>query len=253
MDPIKTPIRATTQDHLDIEDIQNDLVILKDGSVCLLLKTTAVNFGLLSETEQDATIYAYAGLLNSLTFPIQIVIKSQKKDISSYLRLIKATEDSQKNPLLKERIKKYRFFIESTVKENNVLDKKFYVVIPFSVYELGIQGGKNFFSKGLPFPKSYILEKAKISLSPKKDHLIRQFNRIGLKAEQLNTKDLIELFFKAYNQDSIGNQQITDSKEYTPPLVEAAVEKVFSPPKTEEKKEEKKIDNQSVNINEPLS
>ena len=80
-DPAKIAIRASTQQHLDIEDIQDDLIILKDGSCCLVIAATAINFGLLSEREQDATIYAYAGLLNSLTFSIQIVIRSQRKDI----------------------------------------------------------------------------------------------------------------------------------------------------------------------------
>ena len=73
------PIKASTQDHLDIEDVRDNLALLRDGSACLILQTTAVNFSLLSESEQDATIYAYAGLLNSLTFPIQIIIRSQKK------------------------------------------------------------------------------------------------------------------------------------------------------------------------------
>lgn len=223
MDPSKIPIRASTQDHLNIEDIQDDLVILKDGSVCLILQAAAVNFGLLSEQEQDATIFSYAGLLNSLTFSIQILIKSQRKDVSAYLKLLKKEEDGKENLVLKERIQKYRHFIESTVRENNVLDKKFYIIIPFSSLELGVKGASGVFKKGLPYPKSYIMEKAKIVLSPKRDHLIRQFNRIGLKIEQLNTKKLIELFFKIYNPDSFGVQIITTSNEYESPLVEAAV------------------------------
>ncbi|HCQ92586.1 TPA: hypothetical protein DIU13_01235, partial [Candidatus Beckwithbacteria bacterium] len=122
------PIKASTQDHLDIEDIRNDLVILKDGSCCLILQTTAVNFSLLSEGEQDATIYAYAGMLNSLTFPVQILIHSQKKNIQSYLALLNTQEQKIKNPLLKGQLVKYRDFITQTVKENDVLDKKFYIV-----------------------------------------------------------------------------------------------------------------------------
>lgn len=226
LDSAQTAIRATTQDHLDIEDIQDDLVILKDGSVCLVLQATAINFGLLSEQEQDATIYAYAGLLNSLTFPLQILIKSQRKDISSYLKLLKGEEDRQKNNDLRERIKTYRLFIESMVREKNVLDKKFYLIVPFSTIELGIKGRSNLFKRGLPYPKSYLLERAKTALFPKRDHLIRQFNRIGLKISQLTTKRLIELFFKTYNPESVGAQQITSPEDYNKPLVEAAIEPV---------------------------
>lgn len=229
MDPTQIPIRATTQDHLDIEDIQDDLVLLKDGSVCLILQTSAVNFGLLSEQEQDATIFAYAGLLNSLTFPIQIVIKSQQKDVTSYLKLLKNEEDKQKNPILKERIQKYRIFIQNTVRENNVLDKKFYIVIPFSTLELGIQSARGLFKKGLPFPKNYIFERAKTALFPKRDHIVRQFNRLGLKTNQLNTKQLIELFFKAYNPESIGSQQLTSPEEYKEFIVQPGMEIPESP------------------------
>ena len=77
-------IKASTQEHLDIYTIRNHIVFLKDGSCALVMRTTAINFNLLSEEEQDATIYAYAGLLNSLSFSIQILIRSQRKNISDY-------------------------------------------------------------------------------------------------------------------------------------------------------------------------
>jgi len=110
-DPAKIAIRASTQQHLDIEDIQDDLIILKDGSCCLVIAATAINFGLLSEREQDATIYAYAGLLNSLTFSIQIVIRSQRKDISSYLKLLEEAEAKEAKPKIKEQKIKINYFL----------------------------------------------------------------------------------------------------------------------------------------------
>lgn len=224
MDPLKIPIRASTQDHLDIEDICDDLVILKDGSCCLILSVSAVNFGLLSEKEQEATIFAYAGLLNSLTFPIQILIRSQKKDVSSYLRLLQTEENKQKNEKLKMQIQKYRAFIEATVKENKVLDKKFYIIIPFSSLELGIKSAADVLGKKtLPYPKDYILNRAKNSLFPKRDHLIRQFARLGLKAEQLNTHQLIELFYRIYNPESVGVSPEQAGAEYTRPMVETRI------------------------------
>ncbi len=136
-DPLKIPIRASTQEHLEIEDVQEDIVILKDGSCCLVLSTTAINFGLLSEKEQDATIYAYAGLLNALTFSIQIVIHSKRKNISAYLGLIDQEITKQTNPLLSEQMRQYRKFVEETVRKNNVLDKDFFIIIPFTAVELG--------------------------------------------------------------------------------------------------------------------
>ena len=104
----------STQTHLDIEDIRDNLVILKDGSCCLILTTTAVNFSLLSEGEQDATIYAYAGLLNSLNFPVQILIRSQRKNIASYLNLLNQQKQKISNSLLKNQLEKYYAFIQKT-------------------------------------------------------------------------------------------------------------------------------------------
>ena len=217
-----TTIRATTQDHVDIEDIVDDIVILKDGSGCLILQANSINFDLLSEVEQEATIYAYAAILNSLTYPIQILIHSERKDISEYLRLIKMYEDRQSSKILKEQIRRYRHFVEETVERNNVLDKKYYVIIPFTNLELGASkalfsslGGK----KGLPFEKKYILEQARNHLFPKRDHLFRQFGRLGIRLRQLTTPELIELFYRTYNPESSG-QKLAPTEAYTTPIVQ---------------------------------
>jgi len=225
-DPTKIPIRASTQEHLDIEDIQDGIVILRDGSSCLVIATTAINFGLLSEKEQEATIYAYAGLLNSLTFSIQVVLRSQRKDISGYVKLIKRVEEKETKKEIKIQIQKYRQFIKETVAKNEVLDKKFYIVIPMSALELGVKQALTsaFAIKKLPFDKDYILQKAKTNLYPKRDHILRQVARLGLKAKQLNTQELIQLFFNIYNPEVKG-QQLTTTEQYRRPMVEPAMAK----------------------------
>ncbi|MBI4999887.1 hypothetical protein HZB97_03920, partial [Candidatus Gottesmanbacteria bacterium] len=171
----------------------------------------------------DALIFAYAGLLNSLTFPLQIVIRSRRKDISAYLKLLEEAKAKQEKEELKERIAKYKEFIGKTVGENNVLDKKFYLVIPFSSLELGVKtaAGALIRKRGLPFPKAYILDRAKTALLPKRDHLLRQLNRLGLRGEQLTTQDLIELFHSIYNPGVIG-QRPGQKEEYEAPMVEAS-------------------------------
>lgn len=201
MTPPIIPIRASTQEFTEIVDIDRDLIIFVGGSAAMILSTSAVNFGLLSEKEQDAIIYAYAGFLNSLSFPVQILVRTQHKDISSYLRLLEERGGREKNPKLATSIKSYRRFVESTVKEKEVLDKKFYIVIPFSALELGpspvvLFGGKK---RGLPYPKDHILDRAATVLSPKRDHVMRLLARIGLRAQQLTTERLMGLFFSFYN------------------------------------------------------
>lgn len=224
-DPRDIAIRASTQDHLDIEDIKDGIIILKDGGAAIVLATTAINFGLLSEKEQESTIFAYAQLLNSLTFQIQIIVRSSLKDISSYLRLIEEQEAKEARRLIKEQLGKYRTFVQETVQKNRVLDKKFYMVIPMSTLELGITKslitgltGK----KTLPFDKNYILQKAKVNLYPKRDHLLRLLNRLGIKGKQLETQELIKLFFDIYNPESHG-QQVVGAEQYETTLVQSTV------------------------------
>lgn len=224
VDPLKVAIKGTTQDHLPVEDIVDGIVILKDGSCVMVVVISSVNFDLLSEREQSALIFAYGGILNSLNFPIEIVIRSETKDVSAYLTRLSEAQDKQENPLLKERIKSYRKFIEETVKKNDVLSKDFYVVVPFSILEMGLKSaGKmipvpNNKNIGLPFAKEYILEKARASLEPKRDHLMRLFARLGLEVRPLTTKELIELFYKIYNQETGANQKV-QSLNYTAPVV----------------------------------
>ena len=203
----KTSIRASTQNHLDIKDIQNNFLFLKNGSCCLVLQSTAINFGLLSEKEQEATIYAYAGFLNSLTFPVQIIINSRQKDISSYLSLIDQQLKAQKEGKIKSQFQDYRKFIEGIVQKNKILDKKFYIVISFMSIKKTSQEN--------------LLEKAKVDLHPKRNHLINQFQRLGLKTVQLNNQKLIEVFYNIYNPKVTG-QKFVFPKEYTVPIVQSA-------------------------------
>jgi hypothetical protein len=189
-------IRASTQDHLEIEDIKEGIVILKDGGACLV------------------------------NFPIQIVIRTQQKDISNYLNLLNQTAEEETHPLIKEQIIKYTKFVAETVKKNNVLDKKFYIVVPMSSLEVG--AAKAFVATFNPakrmfhFDKAYILQKAKINLYPKRDHILRLLGRLGIKGKQLETKELIKLFFEIYNPESPG-QQIIEGEQYQKPLVSSTL------------------------------
>src|SRR5258706_8123968 len=113
-------IRSLSQRFIEVETIDHDMVMYNDGSASMVVGATAVNFGLLSEKEQDAIIYAYAGLLNSLSFPIEILIRTQHKDVTAYLRTLEEQEKKQKNPKLAKSIHDYRLFVAATVKEKDV-------------------------------------------------------------------------------------------------------------------------------------
>lgn len=181
----------TTQSHLSIIDIKDNLVLLKDGSVVLILKVSAVNFGLLSEMEQVAIIDSFAALLNSLSFSIQIIIHSTRLDINSYLHTLDKAISLQTNFLLSQLMSDYRNFIQSTIKDNQVLDKKFYLALSVSPLELGI---------GVKAEDKF--KKAKMTLAPRRDQILRQLSRVGLKGIQLNSFFLLKLFYEIYNPPS---------------------------------------------------
>lgn len=182
---------ATTQKFTEIEDIADNVVFLSFGFACLIIEVTATNFSLLSKDERDGKIYSYAMLLNSLSFPIQILIRSKKIDISSYLNLLDQERTKTQNQILANKIKLYREFVESLVKINSVLDKKFYIVIPYSYLEEGAIKSKNHF------------EAAKSSLKLKADSINTQLARLNLKAKTLAKDELIELFYSVYNNGSM--------------------------------------------------
>jgi hypothetical protein len=221
-------ITSTTQAFLDIHDITNNLVFLRDGSATAILSVSAMNFSLLAEEEQDAVIYAYAALLNSLNFPIQINLQSKTKDATAYLELLRKQEETASTPDKRKRIAKYREFVSQLIQDRNVLDKKFYVVIPASAVELGIITPKSLMPGSKPFDvntieRSVLLEKAVTLLEPRVDHLISQFNRIGLYGRQLATQEIIQIFYTNYNPEATEGQQITDSGDYTTPMVQASM------------------------------
>ncbi len=178
----------TTQEHILISDIKNDIVFFKKGGGALILQVFAVNFGLLSEREQMAIIFSFAQMLNSLSFSIQIFIYSERLNINSYLILLDKARQTQTNPLIYKMIGNYRQFIQTTIKENEVLDKKFYLVIPLYSLELGLRSSKE-----------DLEQKIRTILYPRRDQIIRQLGRVGLKAIQLDNQKLVELFYDIYN------------------------------------------------------
>jgi len=180
---------TTSQQFIPIQDVNKDLVFQKDGSVAIIISISAVNFALLFETEQISIIDSFAGMLNSLSFPIQIVIYSKIMDVSSYLHTIDNALSKQTNPALRKMTLNYRGFVEKSIKDNNVLDKKFYICIKLTSLELGL----------LPSNTEEKTKKVATLLEPRRDHLIRQLERLGLKAKQLTTEEIIKLFYEIYN------------------------------------------------------
>lgn len=226
-------ITATTQEHLDVFDIKENLVFLRNGTVCAVLQTTAVNFDLLSEIEQDAIIAAFSMLLNSITFQVQVVLRSKRLDITKYLEKVRRVESKLTDPLLKHQAESYRKFVQEVIRQNEVLDKRFYVAIPSggsSAAEPG-SGPFDWFFKLLGVQNKRIgvnlddaMKEAQTQLLPKVDHVLKEFNRIGIKVKQLNTQELVELYFDIYNPTTTHGQRIrTNVEDYKSAIVNPAI------------------------------
>ncbi|MCH7730737.1 hypothetical protein IID21_04465 [Patescibacteria group bacterium] len=221
----------STQEHLDIDDVRDNLATMKGGETVAIVQTNSVNFDLLSENEQDAMIFGYASFLNSLSFPVQVLIRSKRMDVSNYLQSLALVRKKARNAKLVDQIDKYAFFIKDLVEKNQVLNKRFYIIIPYLAISLTQlkNAGLGIFGKKAPKTDKWLtLEKAKENLSPKIDHVIKQLSRIGILARQLNTEELVELFYDIYNPEVGRNEKASLSpKEYTTPIVEPAVSPVM--------------------------
>jgi type IV secretory pathway VirB4 component len=179
---------ATTQKFIEILDIIDNVVLLSSGNACSIIEIQATNFALLSKEEQDVKVLSYASLINSLSFPVQIFIRSKKIDITSYLKLLENEASKSQNELLKNQISQYRAFVQELVKVNEILDKKFYFVLPYSGLESGM---------GMDQKNFYLSAKAK--LATKAESLHAMLHRMNLPAKTLGKEELIELFNELYN------------------------------------------------------
>lgn len=197
----KQKIHSTTQDFTDLIDIVDDVVLLKGKNACSILEVSSVNFFLLSADEQAARVYGYMSLINSLSFAIQIVIVSRRVDMLAYLKLIDSKIEAVQNPRLKEHLSLYKSFISEMVKDEGLLDKKIYVVIPYSYLESGVAAVTA--QSKAPIKANTFAEQAKTALLTKRAMIMSQIERMGLVAKPLTHEELIKLYYELFNNEII--------------------------------------------------
>jgi hypothetical protein len=200
------PKKISTQQHLDIEDIRDDMVVLKNGRVSVVIETTSINFDLLDGPEQDARIGSFAAFLNSILFPIQIVIRTQRTDIAKYVKLLEKYKNNTTSQDIADQVAMYQDFIGNLTQSTQVLDKRFYTVIPSQKLPIITTG---WFKQLLGRQKkilnnSELVKKAQDELYPKRDNILKQFANLGLAARQLQNDELIKLYYSVYEPDRTG-------------------------------------------------
>ena len=201
----------TTQQLVDVEAIRDGVIILKSGELRAVLMCSSVNLALKSQDEQDALVYQYQNFLNGLDFPIQFVAHSRKLDITDYINSLKETLKSQENELLRIQTEEYIEFIQNFVAMQNIMSKRFYVIIP---YHIGSGGTPSLASRlfgslgNKPFVKmtDEEFQKHKNQLWQRVENVISGLRTFSIRSLPLDNNELMELFFDLYNPGDTGKQ-----------------------------------------------
>ena len=207
-----------TQKYLDFAEIKDDTVILKDGTLRAVLLVSSINFSLKSEDEQNATIAAYVSFLNSIDFPIEMVIQSRRLNIDNYMENLTTQERGQSNELLRAQIADYREFIKELVELSDIMSKKFYVVIPYVPGKIESRGFMSRVSSVFTPAKVIKLKEKKFQdykdlLDKRLEHVMSGLASMSLNSVRLDTQSLIELYYTTYNPESASQEKLTNIQE----------------------------------------
>lgn len=193
--------KISTQAFLEFEQIREGIMILKNKAMRAVLMVSSLNFALKSEEEQDAILYQFQNFLNSLDFSCQILIHSRRINIVGYLDKLKEIEEKEENDLLKLQIAEYRKFIEDIMAGGTIMQKIFYVVIPFTISEARgqISEKKSKFPIKIPTLTEEEFRRCKAQLWQRVEFTALGLRRCGLQTVPLNTLELIELLWSFYH------------------------------------------------------
>jgi len=192
-----------TQDFVPLKEVRDGYALLKDGSMRALLMTSSLNFALKSHDEQNAILYQFQDLLNSLDFSIQIFIESRKLDIRPYLALLEARQKEQVSDLLKIQTQEYIGFVKNFTETTNIMTKSFFIVIPYSPAMIQSNNPMKLFRReeGTEVKKRHeeIFEENRAQLEERVAIVEQGLVRCGVRVVQLGTEEIVELFYKIFN------------------------------------------------------
>ena len=212
-------VPVSSQHYLDVAQIRDGVVVMKDGSMRAIVLVNAVNFALKSEDEQNALVYSYQGFLNSFSFPIQIVMQSRQLDLANYIQKLQDRLAETTNELVQLQITDYMQFIGRLIQIANIMDKKFYVIVPFTPpisYQRGMfdklfNPANRLEVKMSPGEfKAYrqeLLERTKI--------IMEGLSGVGVRTALLATQEVIELLYASYNPEEATKERLTKVEDVT--------------------------------------
>ena len=221
----QAPPQNTTQRSLLFSEIRDSMIIMADGSFRAVVACQSINFDLMSSREREGVEYSYQNFLNSLSFDIQVLIQSRRVDIAPYIDKLESIRRSQDNMLLNVLMDDYLGFIEQLAEDANIMDKKFFIVVPYSPAPDAsklVDKGKGFFSKFLQQNTQNVTRideatynKARDEIKNRVESVMSGLFQLGVRCAQLNTKELGELYYNSYNPDTAVNQPMGDFEQMT--------------------------------------
>jgi hypothetical protein len=198
-------IKNQTQSFVPIQEVRDGIIILKDGSMRAILMTSSVNFALKSEDEQKSIIYQFQNFLNSLNFDMQIFVQSRNLDIRPYVSLLQDRLKVQTDDLMKIQIREYIQFVKSFTEQANIMTKRFFIVVPYTPLSANVTKVKTGFfgSKKTNEQKNKIVSDAfaesRTQIAQRVDVVLSGVARTGVRAVQLGTEEVIEVFYQLFN------------------------------------------------------
>lgn len=193
----------STQSFVPVEEVRNGVIVLKDGGYRGILISSSLNFALKSEDEQKAIIGGFQSFVNTLDFPIEIVIHSRKMDIRPYLALLQERLNAQQSELMKIQVREYLQFVRNFVEGSDIMTKLFYIVVPYSPTGASqVASTLSFFSKKSSEKEtgpSASFEETRIQLEQRMALVVGGLGAAGLRAVPLGTEEIIELLYRSFN------------------------------------------------------
>lgn len=194
-----------SQHFVPVKEIHDDVVILKDGQMCMVLLASSINFALKSADEQQAILSQFQAFLNSIDFSLQIYIQSRRLDIRPYLEILKEREGAQDNDLMKVQLREYMEFISTFTSQVDIMTKNFFVVIPYTPLNLEVKGISQFLKKsGTAKERSDDkFFEDRTQLEQRVSVVEQGLSRIGIRTVPLGTEELVELFYHIFNPEDM--------------------------------------------------
>jgi hypothetical protein len=187
----KSKNKSSSRRQINITEVKDSILILPQNQYRIVIETSSINFELKSEEEQDVLIDSFQNFLNSLPCQIQILIRVREVDIDHYLEVISQSKQQEKETIYKDQINNYCSFIKNLVSGNKILSRRFYIVITY---------------QNLVKNKDFYLIKEQIHLN--RDIVMRGIEKLGMKARQLNSLEILDLFYGFYNPHQAKIQQL---------------------------------------------